>query len=36
MEIFSGFILMMFMSGARCIEFTPIESMVECLQGKKK
>ena len=37
MEIFSGFILMMFMSGADVpTEFTPRESMVECLQVKRK
>lgn len=37
MEIFSGFILMMFMGGADTpAEFTPRESMVECLQVKRK
>jgi len=37
MEIFTGFILMMFMSGADTpTEFTPRESMVECLQVKRK
>jgi len=37
MEIFTGFILMMFMSGADIpTEFTPRDSMVECLQVKRK
>ena len=37
MEIFTGFILMMFMSGADTpTEFKPRDSMVECLQVKRK
>jgi len=37
MDIFTGFILMMFMSGKDTpTEFTPRESMVECLQVKRK
>ena len=37
MEIFTVFILMMFMSGADTpTEFTPRDSMVECLQVKRK
>ena len=37
MEIFTGFILMMSMSGADTpTEFTPRDSMVECLQVKRK
>jgi|TARA_B100000927_G_C16253034_1_gene384308 hypothetical protein len=36
MEIFTGFILMMFMSGADTpTEFTPRESLGECLQVKR-
>tara|TARA_B100000963_G_C22485436_1_gene606661 strand:- start:43 stop:267 length:225 start_codon:yes stop_codon:yes gene_type:complete len=37
MEIFSGFILMMFMGGADTpTEFTPRDSMVHCLTTKRK
>ena len=37
MEIFTGFILMMFMSGADIpTEFTPRDSMVDCLLVKRK
>ena len=37
MEIFTGFILMMFMSGdVKPTEFTPRESMMECLKVKRK
>jgi hypothetical protein len=36
MEIFTGFILMMFMSGdVKPTEFTPRDSMMECLKVKR-
>lgn len=37
MEIFTGFILFMFMSGdVEPTEFTPRESMMDCLKVKRK
>ena len=37
MEIFTGFILLMFMSGdVKPTEFTPRDSMMECLKVKRK
>jgi len=37
MEIFTGFILLMFMSGdVKPSEFTPRDSMMECLKVKRK
>ncbi len=37
MEIFTGFILLMFMSGdVEPTEFTPRDSMMECLKVKRK
>lgn len=37
MEIFSGFILLMFMSGdVKPTEFTPRNSMMECLKMKRE
>jgi len=37
MEIFTGFILLMFMSGdVKPSEFTPRESMMECLKVKRE
>ena len=37
MEIFTGFILMMFMSGdVKPSEFTPRDSMMQCLKVKRK
>ena len=37
MDIFTGFILLMFVSGADSpMEFTPKNSMVDCLTSKRK
>ena len=37
MEIFTGFILLMFMSGdVKPTEFTPRDSMMQCLKVKRK
>ena len=37
MEIFTGFILLMFMSGdVEPTEFTPRDSMMDCLKVKRK